>query len=360
VDRAEKLPGEGVAVFFSRKRGEPPAMTLEGALGPNDRLESASGMAIASPDALCAPGDGRLLVSSGHEVLALAEWGGRPTVFTRFDAPVTALAASPGGLVAVGLAGGRVEIRDISGTPVEGWPRPPECAAVNDLLFPSSHELLAVDCGLAGCEDFLPRAIWAGGGDGKVVSLKRGGASRIVAQGPACPMGIAIGPDGEPVLSLLAEASVSRLDGSVVRSGLPAYPGRLRRMAGGYAIACLSRRDPLIEFLKTEPEFVAAMKSGMEPRHWISPRLTPEFSHDFPIELGATRLFGEVKPWAPSFSYGLVIETDENLMPVASAHSRANGRRHAISDIVEWQGRLLAVSRASGELLDIGAGGLRP
>ena len=93
------------------------------------------------------------------------------------------------------------------------------------------------------------------------------------------------------------------------------------------------------------------MKANIDPRHWISPRANPEFSHDFPIELGATRLFGEIKPWAPSFSYGLVIETDNAMTPVGSAHSRANGIRHAISDVIAWNGSLIAVSRASEEIL---------
>ena len=97
------------------------------------------------------------------------------------------------------------------------------------------------------------------------------------------------------------------------------------------------------------------MKAKIEPRHWIAPRANPEFSHDFPIELGATRLYGEVKPWAPSFSYGLLIETDAVLMPTGSAQSRANGQRHAISDIAVWNGDLITVSRASGEILNLGA-----
>ena len=82
------------------------------------------------------------------------------------------------------------------------------------------------------------------------------------------------------------------------------------------------------------------MKATIAPRHWIAPRVSPEFAHDFPIELGATRLFGEIKPWAPSFSYGLVIELNDALMPVGSAHSRADGRRHAISDALIWNGDL--------------------
>ena len=60
--------------------------------------------------------------------------------------------------------------------------------------------------------------------------------------------------------------------------------------------ACLSRRDPLIEFLKTESEFVARMKANIEPRHWISPRATPEFSHDFPIELGVVVTYDQTRP----------------------------------------------------------------
>jgi hypothetical protein len=144
--------------------------------------------------------------------------------------------------------------------------------------------------------------------------------------------------------------------GQVRQVGYPGYLGRLRRTATGYALACLSRRDPLIEFLKTERAFVAEMKANIGPRHWIAPRANPEFSHDFPIELGATRLFGEVKPWAPSFSYGLLIELDERLMPVGSAQSRANGQRHAICDAAIWNGDLIAISRASGEILNLGTG----
>jgi hypothetical protein len=152
-------------------------------------------------------------------------------------------------------------------------------------------------------------------------------------------------------LTELERARVIDSSGKVLQSGFPAYLARIRKVDGGYAIACLSRRDPLIEFLKTEGDFVARMKSNIDPQHWISPRASPEFSHDFPIELGATRLFGEIKPWAPSFSYGLVIETDPDLTPVGSAHSRANGHRHAISDVTEWNGSLIAVSRASEEIL---------
>lgn len=330
-------------------------MTLEGTLGPNGRLDEAAGMSIETPDALCVNSDGRLLVSSEAQVLALSEWGGASEIWATFDAPVTALCASLGGLVAVGLAGGRLEVFDGAGHRVEGWGLPGgRAASIVDCVFRSEDELLLVDCGYGPDASALTQATWDEESRGKVLSLSRSGETRAVASGLHCPMGVCIDGRGVALVSLLERASIVELDGTVRQAGYPGYAGRLRRTAAGYALTCLSRRDPLIEFLKTERAFVAEMKRTIEPRHWIAPRSNPEFSHDFPIELGATRLFGEVKPWAPSFSYGLLINLDEKLMPVGSAQSRANGRRHAISDVATWNDDRIAVSKASGELLNLG------
>ncbi len=329
-------------------------MTLEGALGPNDRLEAARGVRLESPEALCVAADGRLLASSGKTVLAFDAWGEAPARWVECERRATALAASPSGLLAVGLDGGGLVVFGPAGQRMGGWQAPPDLIAVNDLLFTSDEELLIVESGYRDDEKFLSMAAWDGNARGRVVAAKRGESAKEIVAGLSCPVGICPGPAGRPIVSLLERASVVDLSGGILQSGYPAYLGRVRRISGGYALACLARRDPLIEFLKHEPDFVAEMKAKLDPRHWISPRYSPEFSHEFPIELGATRLFGEVKPWAPSFSYGMVIETDENLMPVASAQSRANGARHAISDVVEWQGSLVAVSRGSGELLDLG------
>jgi hypothetical protein len=335
-------------------------MTLEGALGPNDRLELAPGLRINAPEALSVAPDGRLLISSGTRVMALGEWGETPVPLVECHRRVTALGTSPAGLIAVGLAGGGVAVLDASGGPVEGWLLPTDLTAANDCVFVSENELLVADCGHADDANFLAMAIWDDDARGKIVAIGRGIEPRTVATGLNCPMGICLDAAGRPVASLLERASIVDLDGRTLQAGYPAYPGRLRRTSKGYALACLSRRDPLIEFLRHEPEFVAEMKAGLEPRHWIAPRISPEFSAEFPIELGATRLFGEIKPWAPSFSYGLVIETDERFLPVGSAHSRANGLRHAISDVVEWKGNLVAVSRASGEIVNVGHGGTQP
>ncbi|PWV97789.1 hypothetical protein DFR52_106314 [Hoeflea marina] len=337
-------------MFFRSRRQELPGMTLEGVLGPNTRLDDAAGRAVPLPRALVVLEDGRLLFSSGNDVLALAAWDGEPEAWARFDVPVTALGAR-GDLVAVGLADGGLAACDRTGRRLVGWATPTGLGSISDCMVLSDDEVALVDSGYRADETLLSLAAWADAGRGMVVAVGRSGSRRELASGLNCPMGIAPDGKGSVIVSLLEHASVVELSGTVRQSGFPGYLGRIRATGSGYLICCLSRRDPLIEFLKTEKAFVAEMKARISPDHWLSPRARPEFSHDFPIELGATRLFGEVKPWAPSFSYGLVIETDHQLVPTGSAHSRANGTRHAIADAVSWNGATVAVSMASGELL---------
>lgn len=338
-------------MLFAARKSAPPAMTLEGILGPNRRLDDAEGIAVQSPNAVCAGGDGALLFSSGATVRILRQWGQPADLWRSFDRPVTTLARRKDGAVAVGLEDGGLVVCDAAGMALDGWTVPGRLKSVVDCMFLPGGELAVVDNGYAATEDFLSAAPWDERHAGQVVAITPGSDAKVLASGLHCPMGLATSDAGELIVTDMERARIIDLTGKVLRVGFPGYLGRLRKARGGYVLACLGRRDPLIEFLKTESDFVAEMKARIAPKFWIGPRANPDFSHDFPIELGATRLFGEVKPWAPSFSYGLVIELDAALTPVGSAHSRADGRRHFISDAIEWNGHLVAVSRSSGELL---------
>lgn len=342
-----------MSIFFKPRKSEPPAMTLEGVLGPNSRLDEAEAIPAENPDALAIAGNGELLFSARHSIYSLNRWGDAPRLWGRFEKPVTALATGPGGLVAVGLSDGAIRIHHLSGQPA-GWAASANIKSATDLHFMSEIELAVVDHGYDADQDVLTQAPWDDVRRGSVIAITRTGETRALASKLHCPMGLCRDTNGNVVVTELETARAIDLGGKVLRSGFPGYLGRIRKTSGGYLLACLSRRDPLIEFLKTEREFVAEMRATIDARHWIAPRGTPDFSHDFPIELGATRLFGEVKPWAPSFSYGLLIMLDENLMPVGSAQSRANGRRHAISDALAWNGDVIAVSKASNEILNLG------
>jgi hypothetical protein len=338
--------------LLRRTPSPPPSMTLEGVLGPNTLLDEAEGMAVNAPDALAVLADGRLVFSAGVAVLALDAWGAEPKPFASFAAPVTGLATSPGGLVAVGLAGGAVHVLDPKGQPLD-WPQG-DVTSVADLLFLSEEELAIVDPGYPDTPAALAMAPWDDESRGRVIALTQSGQSRALAAGLHSPMGLCREGNHALLVTELDRARVIDTQGKLRQSGYPGYLGRLRPSAGGYLLTGLARRDPLIDFLKTEPAFIAEMKATIDPRHWISPRLSPALSHDFPIESGATRLFGLIKPWAPSFSYGLVMWLDRDLMPVGSAQSRANGRRHGISDALSWQGQVIAVSRGSSEILNLG------
>ncbi|MBX3578633.1 MAG: hypothetical protein KF723_15620 [Rhizobiaceae bacterium] len=343
-------------MFFRPRRKEAPAMTLEGVLGQNSRLDEADGMRVDTPDAVCVLPDGRLLFGSGARIFALDRWGAEPVLWASTERPVSALFASAGGRVGVGLEDGRLSVFSAAAGHLADWPAVTGLGAVSDGVFLAEDEIAVLDTGYGPGEPVLALAPWDDEARGRIVRVRPNGRQDVVRGGLHCPMGLCLDAGGGLVVSQLERASLVDANGKVLQAGYPGYLGRVRRSPTGFVMACLSRRDPLIEFLKTEPDFVAEMKAKIDPRHWIAPRATPEFSHDVPIELGASRLFGEVKPWAPSFSYGLVIELDDRLMPVASAHSRANGTRHAISDVATWNGALVAVSRASGELLRLDAG----
>ena len=144
----ELLGQKNVMWFFRSRRQEPPAMSLEGVLGPNDRLDEAEGIKLEAPEALCICPHGRLLVSSGASVLALDAWGREPAIWARFDAPVSALCAGPADLVAVALADGRLAVLDPDGQAVEGWSLPEgRVASIVDCGFRSRDELGLVVCG---------------------------------------------------------------------------------------------------------------------------------------------------------------------------------------------------------------------
>jgi hypothetical protein len=98
------------------------------------------------------------------------------------------------------------------------------------------------------------------------------------------------------------------------------------------------------------------MLAEIAPEHWIAPSLYPSRSFLEPLQNGGVRSMGIHKPWSPSRSYGLVVELDPDLQPVASHHSRANGQRHGITSAIAHQGRLFATSRGGDAILAFESG----
>ena len=171
-------------MFFRRKPPAPPSLTLEGALGPNDRLDAAPAMAVTDPRAMCVV-EGALLVSSGIDVLRYATWDAAPRLVQRLDAPVTALAASPGGRVAVAV-GDRLFM--LTGDRAVEWPLQ-GVTGISDLVFLEEDEIAVVDTGYAPDQPILALAPWDPVARGQVVAVRASG-QRQLAAGLHCPTGI--------------------------------------------------------------------------------------------------------------------------------------------------------------------------
>lgn len=340
--------------LFRRGKAAPPTMTLEGVLGPNTLLEEAEGRPAQGARAIALAADGALLVTSGADLMWVPHWQAKAETVHRAPAPILALAVSPGGCVAMACEGGALVVLSPDGQ-VADWSQDTGIVAATDLAFAAEDRLLIVHGGFGAGDDMLAQAAWETEALGSVLALTQSGDRQIAAGGLHAPAGICLTSDGRAMITETERARIVDTGGAVLRAGLPGYLGRLRPMSGGYLLSCLARRDPLIEFLKSEAAFVKEMKATIPPAHWIAPRLDPQFRHDVPIAMGATRLFGEVKAWAPSFSYGLVIALDDELRPVGSAHSRANGTRHAIADALVWNDAVIALCLGTGELLRLEA-----
>jgi hypothetical protein len=323
--------------------------SLDGALRPNQLLDRAEVVReVPAPDVLAVAGD-RVLCAAGPVVVALADGA----ELHRFDSDVSALAAGPEGVLAVGLNGGGVRF---TGGPhageVPGGPYPCPTA----LMFDGAGVLWIANGSQDHAPDHWKHDLMSRGASGSVwrVDLAGGRAERVM-DGLAWPFGLGLSPQG----LILTEAwrhrvSLRRPDGAVTHplADLPGYPARIAPSGdGGWWLAVFAPRNQLTEFILREPAFRARMMAEIDPAFWAAPALEATDSFMRPLQGGAQKHLGVVKPWAPTLSYGLVIRLDEKLHPLFSQHSRADGRRHGITSVVEAGGRVYAASKGGDVIL---------
>ena len=346
--------------MFGFQKKAPTISLLDGPLCPNDKLEEAGSIPLKDPDDICLASDGTLLVTSGNSVLRLADWSsGAFEPVAEFDSPVTALDCRDDGAIAVALDQDGIKLVDRHSKIQTPWTSKSLSVKVGRALrFSKEGSLFAADACQGNGKFPHLHDLFAGAGSGRVLKLEDNGNGEVVAEGLRYPHGITeIGP-GVMAVAESWSACIRRIpcppsQKPVLIGDLPGYPARIHSFPDGFILTCFARRDPLIEFILREKKYIARMTKELPPELWIAPRLSAEPDYRLPIQSGATRLFGALKPWAPSFSYGLVMILDSNFMPLASAQSRANGRRHGITAALEWRGDLIAVSKGSDELLKI-------
>lgn len=348
---------------FEAPGGAVPAM--DGPLRPNSRLDAAPVVAeLADVDNLVATADG-LVCSQGADLVALAEVEGAWSVVRRdrMPSPITCLAVGPDGTLAVGLDGRGLLLRGGShdGAVIEaGSQEASGCITAAAFL---DRDTLAVTNGSAT----LPAAEWKRdlmrkGASGSVwrLGLADGSTTRLAGD-LAFPSGVA--PDGAGGL-FVSEAwrhRVLRLDAAgastpvVALGDLPAYPGRIAAAPdGGYWLALFAPRNPLVEFVLGETQFRTRMIERIDPDHWIAPALASGRSFLEPIQGGARKKLNQLKPWSPSWSYGLLALADRGFALTDSLHSRADGRVHGVTAACAWNGRVFAAAKGAGRIVEVG------
>lgn len=318
---------------------------MDGALRPNTALDDGEVVAAAlAPDNLGLL-HGLPIYSSHREIRRL---GHDHAILETCPADVSALAVAEDGTLAVALDDGNLRIGERR---VEGF------NAVTALAF-HGGKLYVTN----GSDHFRPSqwvsdlmhrnasgALWE-------VEVKTGQRRRL-ASGLAYANGVAVDAANNRVLvseSWRHRICAVPLDGggaTEVLGRLPAYPGRIVAGPGGYVLALFAPLNRLVEFVLQEPQYRADMMRDIDSRYWIAPTLSPPDSFLEPLQNGGVRSMGVHKPWSPTRSYGLVATLDSSVQPMASFHSRANGRFHGVTSAIAHDGAILAASKGGNHVI---------
>ena len=325
---------------------------MDGALRPNDLLDSASAILEApAPDCLAVTSRG-VVVSSEHSLFALGRVGSAP--LASFDAEISAVAGLPDGGAAVGLTDGRIVFL---GGEQDGKIIPPdtEMRCITALAPGRGGALLVANGSASNAPAAWKRDLMEKNASGSVwrIALSDGGRKQLAGD-LAYPYGLLEEADSVVVSESWRCALTRLLPGAggrrePVLENLPAYPSRLSRGADNAIwLALFAPRSQLIEFVLSEDRYRRRMIGEIDADLWVAPCLRSGRSPLEPTQQGGVKQLGVLKPWSPNRSYGLVARLDPAYRPNASFHSRAHGRRHGVTSCLAVDGRLLFCAKGDG------------
>lgn len=333
--------------------------SMDGALGPNSLLERADVIFEGEGIANLAKSGDRVYFSVGRTLHALADLAAAAEIHSEYAASITALAARGDGALAVGLSGdgivisrpgqGDLHLREIGGKALN-------CPTA--LAFADDDALMICNGSATNTPGGWRRDLMERNRSGSVWRLDlKSGANECLANGLGYPAGVATTPSGKIVIS---ESWLSRLvtlepkGNTTLVEDLPGYPGTISPADdGGYWLSVFAPRRQIIEFILREDAYRKSMMETLPEAYWVAPALRSGDSYFEPVQGGGVRHLGILKPWAPTRSYGLLVQCDAEFNAKASFHSRADGVRHGITSAIELGDRVLATSSGAGLLLAI-------
>lgn len=335
---------------------------LDGPWTPNSLLDAADLVSGALPDV---PDDlvwdeaaARCYVSAGPRVLGFELDGSSPDGMpvAEFPGAVTGIALLPSGdLLACVSGAGLMAVPAAGGTPrlVADRVGDTELRCLTSVVADEEGTVYVAN----GSRSHVPQEwiydLFDKASTGAVFRLSPDGQGEKLASDLAYPSGLAV--DRKRGALLVSEAwrhrvvaiPLRRQAGSAVTTvldKLAAYPGRIKPRGGQYVMSLFAVRTHLIEFVLRENAFRTEMMRTIHPDYWIRPALATLNSGLEPLQGGSIKKLGEMKPWAPPRSYGLVVSLDDDFRPEQSWHSRADGNTHGIQAAVIAAGALLATS----------------
>jgi hypothetical protein len=347
--------------WFGRGEASITTPPMDGAFRPNDLLDAAPvALEAARPDALAVTTQG-LLVSLGQSLKRVDK--PEDKAVASFDAEISALTGLPDGGAAAGLVDGRIVFigGQKDGKTIAG----PGCMTA---LAPARDGALIVASGSAAHRpQNWKRDLMEKMNSGSVWRLDLATAERTQIAGDlAYPYGL-IDEGDSVVVSESWRSALTRIfpgasrRAAPVLEGLPAYPARLSRGADGAIwLAQFAPRSQLVEFVLSEDRYRRRMIEEIDPDYWLAPDLRAGGSPLEPTQQGGVRQLGVLKPWSPSRSYGLVARLDAAYRPVASLHSRANGRRHGVTSCLAFEGRIYFAAKGDGVVASFADTGATP
>ncbi|WP_127128922.1 hypothetical protein [Georgenia sp. SYP-B2076] len=328
---------------------------MEGRLTPNDRLDRsvALGSTFDVDDIVSL--DGSVIATDGT---ALRRWdGGTWERVIALPGRAKALAVDGGrrGLL-VAVQGTGICAVTLDGSVVVVCADPVVRQCVTALSVMPDGALLACVGSTSGLS--WSRALVSGVSDGALARIA-GDSVEMIADGLAWPAGAAPFTDGGYLVSLSHDHAIVVLGAGGGRArreliaNLPGYPGRICATGADWWAAVPYPRSRAFELLLDEDDVLNEMVSDLPERAWLIPRLTVEKDIHAPLQLGQAREMGEIKPWAPPRSYGLLLRFDAEGRVVESAHSRTSGRIHGITAVCELEGTVVVGSAGARTVVTV-------
>lgn len=358
---------ELIRVHVMGEKDEPHIQTLDGPWKQNELIGDC-GMVdryLEHPDDVVIDADGHPWVSAGDTIYRIGGSWYAPlkSIVHKVDGRAGAMCIHLDGSLIVAVAGKGISIISPDGSLrqiVDTDTGPMKC--VTAIAMGSGGEVFITDGSTQYGPEQWVEDMMRSGATGRLLRLDwETGKVTTICSKMAWPFGVCLIEPGKVLVSeswkhrLLAITTSGAEKGATttVLENLPGYPARIQPAEdGAYWLALFALRNPLIEFVLREKDFLKEMLKNVPPRFWVAPALATRDDYREALQLGAIRQVGMKKPFSPPYSYGLVAKLDAQFRPIKSMHSRADGKRHGITGIASPdKNSLYILSAGNGKLV---------